>query len=349
MEPKPFAPGVERHQEHRFPLQFFEHQLRVGFARQMVHQIAAHLIKHRDVEQQLPASFRLGLQDLFTEVVGDQPVVPAELGDKRLRIGMEPERDTGQLQSSGPALGAVDQNGHALLRQGPAGDVLEQLRRLRLIQGQVNLPELGQISSNPVAGEGHRRVNPRRKHQVDLGREQVDQAAQIRHQDAVGQVVQVVEDDDHLGELGHLRVECFEQGGPQPTAIHGHEWREFGHVGVDLSQRPQQALGEADGVIVDFLERQPHEVQFGVGGGPLAQQDGFARTGRSHQDDQGPREGLVQSADQTRTGHLMGWCSGHLHESACFLPPGTAPSVPPGRTWRQPRCDSPVTGSSGLD
>ena len=208
----------------------------------MVHQVAAHLIEHRDVEQQLPAPFRLGFQDLFAEVVGDQPVVPAELGDKRLRLGMEPERDTGQLQPGGPALGAVDQNGHALPGQGAAGDALDQLRRLRLTEGQVNLSELGQIASNPMSGQGHRRIHPRRKHQVDLGREQVDEAAQIRHQDAVRQVVQVVEDDDHLGELGHLHLECFEQGGPQPSTIHGHEWREFGHAGVDLSQPQQQAL-----------------------------------------------------------------------------------------------------------
>ena len=96
MEPKPFAPGVQRHEEHRFPLQFFEHQLRVGFARQMVHQVAAHLVEHRDVEQQLPAPFRLGFEDLFAEVVGDQPVVPAELGDEgrsrrvRMRISKFP-------------------------------------------------------------------------------------------------------------------------------------------------------------------------------------------------------------------------------------------------------------------
>ena len=55
------------------------------FAGQMVDQVGAHLIEHRHLEQQLAPIVRLGLQHLFTEVVGDEPIGAAELGDEVVR------------------------------------------------------------------------------------------------------------------------------------------------------------------------------------------------------------------------------------------------------------------------
>ena len=58
----------------------------------------------------------LGLEDLFAEVVGDEPIRATELGHEVVRVVVHPERHARQLQSGCPALGPVDKGGHAVRR-----------------------------------------------------------------------------------------------------------------------------------------------------------------------------------------------------------------------------------------
>ena len=50
---------------------------------------------------------RLACQDLFDEVVDDEPVVAGEVGEELADVGSVPQRQGRQLQCGGPALGAA--------------------------------------------------------------------------------------------------------------------------------------------------------------------------------------------------------------------------------------------------
>src|SRR5450755_4732869 len=114
MEPKPLAVSVQGHEEHGVPLQLFEKSLGVRLVGQVIDQVSAHPVQYGDAEEEFTAIVRLGLKDLVAEVVGDQSVVPAELGDELVRIVVKPECHAGQLQSGGPSFGSGDKGGHAV-------------------------------------------------------------------------------------------------------------------------------------------------------------------------------------------------------------------------------------------
>ena len=95
MEAKPLAVGVQRHEEHRVPLQLIQDKLRSRLASQVTDQVSAHPVQYGDTEEELTTIVRLGLEDLFAEVVGDQSVVSAELGDELVRVVVKPERHAG--------------------------------------------------------------------------------------------------------------------------------------------------------------------------------------------------------------------------------------------------------------
>ena len=159
---KPLTAVVQRHEEHRLPFQFFEDQLGSWFVGQVSDQVGAHFVQYRDAEQEVTAAVRLGLENLFAEVIGDQAVVAAELGDKIVCVEVESEGHAGQLKPGGPTLGAVDQSGHAVRSQGPASNPLEELCGVGIIESQVGLADLGEIAAYSVAAPGDGKIDPRR-------------------------------------------------------------------------------------------------------------------------------------------------------------------------------------------
>ena len=114
MESKPLATSVQGNEEHRIPLELFEDELGARLVSEMGDQVRTHCVQHGDAKQELTAIVRLGLKHLLAEVVGDESVVPAELGDELVRILVEPERHPCQLQPGGPPFGSGDQRGHAV-------------------------------------------------------------------------------------------------------------------------------------------------------------------------------------------------------------------------------------------
>ena len=287
VEAEPLAVGVQRDEEHRLPLQLLEDELGVRLTGQMTDQLRAHLVQHRDLQEELTPIVRLGLEDLLAEVVGDQSVVSAELGDELVGVLVEPEGHPGQLQPGGPSFGPCHQGGHAVGPQGPPGDLLEQKGRVDVIEGQVGLADLDQLLGEPMAAPGDGEIGPGRQDQMDVGREAVDQAAEVGEEHRVGQVVQVVEDDDHFGELGQLGLERLQQWRSEPAAVQGHQRGEIGEVRVDGGEPLQQALGEADGIVVVGADLHPDEVQLRMGGGPLGEENRLAGAGRSHDEGRG--------------------------------------------------------------
>ena len=89
--------------------------------------------------------------------------------------------------------------------------MLQQNGRVDLIEGQVGLADLCQLLVEPMAAPSNGEIGPGGQHQVNIGRKKIDEATQIRDEDGVREVMKVVKNDDHLGELCHLRLESFEQ------------------------------------------------------------------------------------------------------------------------------------------
>ncbi len=224
------------------------------------------------MKQEFTAIIGLRLQHLFAEIVGDQPVVPAELDDELVCIVVEPERHSRQLQTGGPSFRTGDQSGHAVGSEGPTGDVLEQQGGVDLVEGQIGLADLQHPFVQPMSAPGNREIGTAGQHQMDIGRKEVDQATQIGDEHGIRKVVQVLENDDHLGQLGHLGFESFEQWRAEPPAVQRGQDGEIGKVRADGAQPPEEALGETDGVIVVLDDVQPDEIQLGMAGGPLRQE-----------------------------------------------------------------------------
>ena len=61
---------------------------------------------------------------------------------------------------------------------------------------------------------------------------------------------------------------AFQERGPQPASVEGHQLAQLGRLGVHRGQSLQEALGEADRVVVRRGQVQPHEVDLGMGRPP---------------------------------------------------------------------------------
>src|SRR5271156_3009105 len=77
---------IEGNQKHRIAFQLFEYLLRPWLAGETTDQIGTHHVQHRDSEEQTATIVRLRLQHFFAEVVGDQSISAAEVGDEFPRI-----------------------------------------------------------------------------------------------------------------------------------------------------------------------------------------------------------------------------------------------------------------------
>ena len=212
VEAEPLTAGVQWDEEHRLALQLLEDELGVGRAGQVTDQFRTHPVQDGDLEHELLTGNRLGVQDLLTEIVGDQPVVSAELGDELVGVFVEPEGHPGQLQPGGPTFGASHQGGDAVGLECPSRDALEEHGRVDLIERQVDLADLGELPGQPMPAPGDGEVGPGGQDQMDVPGKAVDQVSEVGEEHRVGQMVEIVEDDDHFGELGQLGLECLQQG-----------------------------------------------------------------------------------------------------------------------------------------
>ena len=167
-----------------------------------------------------------------------------------VRVLVQPEHHGSQLQPGGPTLGPVDQGGDLVGPQWPSGDALQKTGRIGIVEGQLGLADLGQSPTQAVAAPGDGRVHPCRQDEVDVGGRQLDEPAQIGEQGGVGQLVEIVQHQDRLGQLGQEPGEGFQERGPQSASVEGHQLAQLGRLGVHRGQSLQEALREADRVVV---------------------------------------------------------------------------------------------------
>jgi hypothetical protein len=189
----------------------------------------------------------------------------------------------------------------------------ETLGGLEIVEGHLVLADLGEVTVEPVATPSQGWVDAGGEHQMDLRGQEVDEPAKVRYQCGVGQLVEVVDHDDHLGQLGHLGGQRLEEGEPDATSVKGHELGQLGELRIDVAQPDEQPPGETNRIVVEGGELQPDELDVGVARRPLSQEHRLAGTGRGDDQRQRTTEPLVQSAPQagtvdgvSRSGDLIG-------------------------------------------
>ena len=106
-----------------------------------------------------------------------------------------------------------------------------------------------------------------------LGGNSSAKSGQVGNQCGVRQVVKVLQDDDHLREMGHLHGEVVDKGIAKSLTVHGRQRARLDKEGVDLGQAVQEPSAEANGIIVARDDLHPHELQLGTSLRPLGQED----------------------------------------------------------------------------
>ncbi len=123
---------------------------------------------------------------------------------------------------------------------------------------------------------------------------QIGETTQIRDEDSVRQMMEVVEDDDHFGEIAQLRLESFEQGPSESTSVQRREIREVGEIRVDATQPEEESLGEPHRIVVVDANVQPDKGHLRMSGGPLSKQHRLSRSGRRNDQRQWADQRIVQ-------------------------------------------------------
>ena len=279
VETEPFSAGIELHHEHRLALEFVDEVLGTYYPGQFRHQFGGELVKDRSTEQETANVLRLGIEHLAAQVVGHYPIVSAELGDGGVWVFFQLQQDCRQLQPGGPALGPVHEGGDAVTAEVLPRDPLEELGRVGLVECKIRLTQLEDVELHAVTTPGDPHVGPGRHDHVGVRREQLDQLGHVAQQGDIGQAVQIVEDNDHLGELAELRTQCLKETAAKSPSGHRDQWPQVDHLGVDRRQSREELSGEADGVVVSRIEGDPHRCDLGVRSEPLAQEHRLARAG----------------------------------------------------------------------
>lgn len=120
------------------------------------------------------------------------------------------------------------------------------------------------------------KVNPGGEHEMHVPGKQFHQAPEIGDEGGVRQVVEIVQNDDDLRQVDHLRSEFLEECITESFTVDRDQRAKAGKVSVDRGQSGQQPIGEADGVVVGGADIEPNELQLGVGKSPLGQKDRLA-------------------------------------------------------------------------
>ena len=97
------------------------------------------------------------VEDLVAQVVGEQPVVAAEALDGAAQVGPAAQREGGEVETGGPALGPLEQHLHVLGRELETRQA-QHLRRLAPGHDEVARPQLDQPALGAQAADREGRL-----------------------------------------------------------------------------------------------------------------------------------------------------------------------------------------------
>jgi hypothetical protein len=213
------------------------------------------------------------LQYLFAEVIGNEPISATEPGHEVIGVFVKAEGHASQLQSGRPSLCPVNEGGDAVGAKRLAADAFQELGRVPVIEGKVDLADLRDVELHPLAAPRYGQVRPGREDQVDVARQQLRQSGQVRDEHGVRQVVKILQDDDHLGKLGHLYCEVVEKSIAKALSVHGGLRADVDEGRVEFGQPVEEPSAEPHGVVVARDDLEPDKMQLGMSPGPLGQKN----------------------------------------------------------------------------
>lgn len=279
-EPRP--PRVERRHERVRVLELLQDPLRPDAAGEVVCERPAHALEDGRPQQQLAHLGRLALEHLSHEVAGDSPLAAGELGDEALGVGRPCERDRGEPQAGGPALGPLVQQRHAGVRELDAGGA-EELARLLHGEAQIVGPQLGQLAGQAEPVKAELWLLAGRERDVELRRRSLDQPLERRERVVRAELVQVV---DHEQRRGVQQREVAEQPLERRVAVHGRCRLDALDQVVGTRERIVHGEPEPLAVALVALDRDPRDAVRRPGRlDPRAQQHGLAAPGRRADED----------------------------------------------------------------
>ncbi len=231
---------------------------------------------------------------LGAQVVGHEAIVPAERGRGGRDRLLAAQRERGQVEAAGPALGArVEPLGVALRDLDVR--LREQRPGVRVVEGEVVAAELEQLAADPHARQRHGALAAPREHEQRAGRQLPCEGAQRVDALPGDELVVVVEHHDDAAGRGRERRAEPRHGARPDARPRGAQGRE--HAGVDRRgavDRGREVRQEHDRIVVVAVERQPRE-RARVDRGPLRQDDRLAVAGRRG-DPHDPRDLLAAQA-----------------------------------------------------
>ena len=254
-----------------------------------VAQAAAHPVQHRGVHEEPGLGFRQARQELVAEVLRHEPVFAGE--SLRVCRAWRPglQRERGEVQASGPALGPPGQGGNPG-RVELGARLFQQHAGLALVEPEVGHADLVQPPQRPPPGQGQGRFFPARDGNLRSWRDVLAQRGEHVEAGQVPDSVQVIE-------CQHQRALQSRQRAPDARDTHRPDGRARAGQGVqhrrgdrlDPVNRGGDALEEQDGVVVLAVEGDPRE-RTRIGLGPPRQQRRLAVPGRrDHRRERQPR------------------------------------------------------------
>ncbi len=125
----------------------------------------------RGAEQEAQSVTRQLGEELIAQVVGHEPVVAGEPGQRTLAIGLILERECREIEAGGPALRALDEHGHVAGAESESG---QQDCRLAARHDEVAGPELDEAAVGAQASDRQRRLGTRGERQLRSVRQVID-------------------------------------------------------------------------------------------------------------------------------------------------------------------------------
>src|SRR5919112_1892277 len=113
----PLASVIQRHNEEVAPLESLQHHSGVLLVGDGIAQRATQPVENGGLEQEIPDTFGLALQDLFDQIVQYVAVVSSESPDEPGNVLPPSHRERGQLQAGDPTFRADFQGGDLFLRE----------------------------------------------------------------------------------------------------------------------------------------------------------------------------------------------------------------------------------------
>ena len=183
------------------------------------------------------ASFRLPLEDLGHQVLGDRALAAAELGREAFRVGVPGQRQRGQPQSRRPALGPAVQHVQRGVGQRHPGRI-QHRPRLGPAEPQIIGADLGELPGQAQPVQAQPEVTAGNQDEPQGGRGAHDQQLQLAQRLGRAQLVQVV---DHQPDLLFQRGEVLQQPLDRRPAIQVGRGRQPAHQRGPGSRVAQRA------------------------------------------------------------------------------------------------------------